>query len=92
MLRVLWRRVEPALRVPIAVYVAAILAMGVSSLTTSNLWVVAGAVLFMASDGLLATERFLLSPGSPQTAWMRYAVWVLYYGAQLAITLGLLLG
>ncbi|TGQ76240.1 lysoplasmalogenase, partial [Mesorhizobium sp. M2D.F.Ca.ET.206.01.1.1] len=25
-------------------------------------------------------------------AWMRLAVWVLYYAAQLAITLGFLLG
>lgn len=91
MLAVLWRRVEPQLRAPIAVYVAAILAMGISALTTGNPWVIAGAVLFMASDGLLAAERFLLAAASPNRVWMRYAVWVLYYAAQLAITLGLLL-
>ena len=60
-LAALWRRVGPSLRVPIAVYVAAILAMGISALTTSYAWVIGGAVLFMASDGLLATERFLLA-------------------------------
>ncbi|WP_296746357.1 lysoplasmalogenase [Mesorhizobium sp.] len=92
MLTTLWRRVEMQLRVPIAVYVAAILAMGISALTTSNLWVIAGALLFMASDGLLAAERFLLAAASPGRVWMRYAVWVLYYAAQLAITLGFLLG
>ncbi|MDX8455447.1 lysoplasmalogenase family protein [Mesorhizobium sp. VK9D] len=91
MLAALWRRVGPQLRVPIAVYVAAILAMGISALTTGNAWVIAGAVLFIASDGLLAAERFLLAAISPHRVWMRYAVWVLYYAAQLAITLGILL-
>jgi len=92
MLAALWRRVGPQLRVPIAIYVAAILAMGLSALTTGNAWVIAGAVLFIASDGLLAAERFLLAAISPHRVWMRYAVWVLYYAAQLAITLGFLLG
>lgn len=91
MLAALWRRVGPPLRIPIAVYVAAILAMGISALTTGYPWVIAGAVLFMASDGLLAAERFLLTAISPHRVWMRYAVWVLYYAAQLAITLGFLL-
>jgi uncharacterized membrane protein YhhN len=90
MLAALWRRVGPQLRIPIAVYVAAILAMGISALTTGSAWVIAGAVLFIASDGLLATERFLLAAISPQRLWMRYAVWMLYYAAQLAITLGFL--
>jgi len=91
MLAALWRRVGPSLRIPIAVYVAAILTMGIAALTTFLPWVIAGAVLFMASDGLLAAERFLLAAISPHHVWMRYAVWVLYYAAQLAITLGFLL-
>ncbi|WP_027058983.1 lysoplasmalogenase [Mesorhizobium loti] len=92
MLAALWRRVGPGLRVPIAIYVVAILAMGLSALTTSSAWVIGGAVLFMASDGLLATEKFLVAAISPHHAWMRLAVWVLYYAAQMAITLGFLLG
>ncbi|SDA96862.1 lysoplasmalogenase family protein [Mesorhizobium qingshengii] len=91
MLAALWRRVGPSLRVPIAVYVAAILAMGISALTTSNVWLIGGAVLFMASDGLLATEKFLVAAISPHRVWMRFAVWALYYAAQLGITLGFLL-
>ena len=91
MLAALWRRVGPQLRIPIAVYVAAILAMGLSALTTDHPWVIAGALLFFASDGLLAAERFLLAAVSPHRVWMRQAVWVLYYAAQLAITLGFLL-
>ncbi|MBZ9678307.1 lysoplasmalogenase [Mesorhizobium sp. ES1-1] len=90
MLAALWRRIGPGLRAPITVYVVAILAMGLSALTTENVWVIAGALLFMASDGLLATEKFLLPPISPHRSWMRFAVWVLYYAAQLLITLGLL--
>ncbi len=50
-----------------------------------------GAVLFMASDGLLAAEKFLVAAISPHREWMRYAVWALYYAAQLMITLGFLL-
>ena len=92
MLAALWRRVGPGLRVPIAIYVVAILAMGMAALTTNSAWVIGGAVLFMASDGLLATEKFLVAAISPHRAWMRLAVWVLYYAAQLAITLGFLLG
>jgi uncharacterized membrane protein YhhN len=92
MLAALWRRVGPDLRLSVSVYVAAILAMGISALTTSNSWIIGGAILFMASDGLLAAERFLLPAISPHRIWMRYAVWALYYVAQLGITLGFLLG
>ncbi|RUV39531.1 lysoplasmalogenase family protein [Mesorhizobium sp. M7A.F.Ca.MR.148.00.0.0] len=91
MLAALWRRVGPSLRIPITVYIAAILAMGISALTTSNMWAIGGAVLFMVSDGLLATEKFLVAAISPHRAWMRFAVWALYYAAQLATTLGFLL-
>jgi uncharacterized membrane protein YhhN len=91
MLFALWRRVGPALRLPVGVYIAAILAMGISALTLNSLWIIGGAVLFMASDGLLAAEKFLAPAISPHRAWMRYAVWALYYVAQLAITLGVLL-
>ena len=91
MLVALWRRVGPGLRVPIVAYIAAILAMGVSALTTSSVSIVGGALLFMASDGLLAAEKFLVAAISPHRVWMRFSVWVLYYAAQLAITLGFLL-
>ena len=91
MLVLLWRRVGPALRLPILAYAAAIAAMGIFALTVGNVWVLAGAVLFMASDGLLATERFVAPAISPHRHWMRHAVWALYYAAQLMITLGFLL-
>jgi uncharacterized membrane protein YhhN len=91
MLAALWRRVDAGLRVPITVHVLAIVVIGVSALTTGSVWVIGGALLFIASDGLLATGKFLLAAISPQRAWIRFAAWVLYYAAQLGITLGFLL-
>ncbi|PSJ59421.1 lysoplasmalogenase [Pseudaminobacter soli (ex Li et al. 2025)] len=91
MLAALWPRVEAALRLPIAVYVAAILAMGLAALTLPDWRIIVGALLFIASDALLATEKFLLVAGSTQRFWMRHAVWALYYAAQALITLGFLM-
>ena len=89
MLALLMRRVGPELRLPVTAYVAAILAMVATALTLDAPLVIAGALLFMLSDALLATEKFLLPAISQQREWMRYAVWGLYYLGQLAITLGL---
>lgn len=91
MLRLLWPRIGSELKAPVAIYVAAIFAMGVTALTTQSALVIAGAVLFMASDALLAIEKFLAEAVERHRRWMRYAVWALYYLAQLAITLGFLL-
>lgn len=91
MLRLLWPRIGSELKAPVAVYVAAIFAMGVTALTTNSALVMAGAVLFMASDALLAIEKFLAEAVERHRFWMRYAVWALYYLAQAAITLGFLL-
>lgn len=91
MLVLLWRRVAQDLRLPVAAYAAAILGMGGSALMLNNVWIIVGAVLFMASDGLLAAEKFLVAAISAHRDWMRYAVWALYYAAQLMITLGFLL-
>ena len=87
---VLLPRVGPSLRLPVLAYGVAILMMGLSALTLDNYWILAGAILFMASDTILATEKFLVSAISPHRDWMRYAVWVLYYAGQLLITLGFL--
>ena len=53
------------MRLPILVYVAAIVAMGLAALTLGSPWIIGGAILFMASDSLLAAERFLVSAISP---------------------------
>lgn len=88
MMAVLWPLVPGRLRLPILVYAAAIFVMGLSALTMNSVVIVIGAALFMISDGLLATERFVLSAESRHRRWMRLAVWITYYAAQLLITLG----
>jgi uncharacterized membrane protein YhhN len=92
MLMLLRSRLKPALWLAILAYVLAAVTMAAAALTMRNGWVIAGALLFIASDTLLAAERFLMSALSPQRAPLRYAVWVLYYVAQVMITLGFLLG
>ncbi len=93
---VMFLRLRPALPSsllgPVAVYVAAILGMGIAALTLPSLAVIVGAVLFMASDAILAAGKFLLAEASPRQSIVRPAVWILYYVAQAAITLGFLLG
>lgn len=91
----LLRRLLPAagaqMRVPVAVYTAAILAMLLAAATVPSPVILIGAVLFVLSDSLLAIGRFLLPEGSPRQRPTGAAVWVFYYLAQVAITLGFLL-
>jgi len=91
MVVLLLRRVKPAMRLPILVYVAGITVMGLAALTTGSPFIIGGAILFMASDSLLAAERFLVSAISPWRSAMRLFVWVLYYAAQLLIVIGFIL-
>ncbi len=83
--------VAPQMRVPVAVYAAAILAMMLAAATVPSPVILAGAILFVASDSLLAIGRFLTPPDSPRQRPVGAAVWVLYYLAQAAIALGFLL-
>jgi uncharacterized membrane protein YhhN len=85
---VLARRAGP-LAVPVIVYVAAIAAMGASAATVGGM-VLAGALLFIASDALLGTEKFLLAQDAPQRRATTPAVWVLYWAGQAIITIGIL--
>jgi uncharacterized membrane protein YhhN len=78
-----------ALALPVAAYVLAISVMGLGGLTLGGL-VLLGAVLFMASDAILGSEKFLMADTSPLRRFTSPAVWVLYYAGQLLITLGLL--
>jgi len=84
---VLWPHLPVGLRVPVAIYVVVICAMGAQALGRASLLgdaaaraVAAGAVLFMASDTLLALNRFVAPlPLAP--------LWVLstYFAGQLLI-------
>lgn len=91
-LHVLLKHVGAALRLPVIAYCLAITAMGVTALAVPSAMVIAGALMFMASDTILAWEKFVETGSSPRRYAMRVAVWVLYYGAQLLITLAFMLG
>src|SRR5262245_33052348 len=87
----IWRRVTPRVALPIFVYTLAGMTSATAALTLDRPLVGLGAVMFFASDALLATEKFLVSAISPHRAWLRHLVWALYYVGQAAITLGFLL-
>jgi uncharacterized membrane protein YhhN len=80
------RRAGP-LAIPVAVYVAAIAAMGISAATLSGL-VLVGAALFMASDAILGGEKFLMADDSPTRSLAGLMVWVLYIAGQATILAG----
>ena len=89
-LNILLRKVPRALRLPVLAYGAAILLMGLASLTTGHFGIVVGAILFMASNTILAFVRFVAS-SLGEGRWMaRHAAWALYYAAQLLIVLGVI--
>lgn len=92
MIVLLWPRVKPELRLPILAYCLTIFVMGLAALTLGNPWIIAGALLFIVSDGILGAEKFIVAAISPRRELMRLAVWAFYYCGQLFITLGFLLG
>ena len=90
MLRRLVPVLDKRLRLPVIAYVAAILLMGLAALTLAEPLVIAGAVLFILSDAVLAWERFLMPVASSMRLPAQRTVWLLYYAAQLLMVLGLL--
>ncbi len=91
MLKTLLPAVGGELKTPVSIYIAAIALMGLTALTLDRSLVLLGAAMFIASDTILATEKFLLADISPHRQWTPHAVWALYYLGQLAIALGFLL-
>lgn len=83
-LRWLGPQLTPALRWPVRAYIAVILAMGVTAAghaTASGRWtVLAGALLFAASDIAVARDRFV-QPGFVNKLWG----WPTYFAAQLLL-------
>lgn len=82
--------VPAAMRAPVVVYALAIAAMGVAAVTLPRYAIAVGASLFIASDAILAVRKYLMAEDSPNDARAAYAVWVLYYAAQLTITLAII--
>jgi uncharacterized membrane protein YhhN len=90
MLSILWPSVERRLKIPVGIYLAAILAMGLAALTVDSWVVILGALLFMTSDCVLGVQKFLLAADAPQRRMTEPTIWILYYSAQVLITLGVL--
>ncbi|WP_170759249.1 lysoplasmalogenase [Ruegeria lacuscaerulensis] len=82
------------LRGPVLGYIPIILGMGIAVLSlpeTGNLrWALPAALAFIASDLILATEKFLLNPDHPAHRVTPYMVWVLYWGAQAGLLIAFL--
>lgn len=75
------------LKIPVAVYVAVIATMLVFAINrrSAGKSVLFGAIFFLASDSILAINKFY----SPQP-WARYAIMATYYLAQYLIVTGIL--
>ena len=71
------RRNEPALVVPVVVYITVIAAMVAMALRSGDWLAAVGAITFAGSDSLLATDRFV----QPRR-WMPTAVMATYHLAQ----------
>lgn len=87
LLRTILRHVPNELRLPVMVYCAALMLMGLTALATERTPVIVGAMMFVASDAILAWEKFVEPAGSARKPPMRFAVWVLYYAAQVTFLL-----
>ena len=70
--------------VPVVVYIGAIGAMVASAIASGNAWAIAGAVVFMISDSLIAETRFV----APRP-WGRVAIMVTYHLGQAGLVLSL---
>jgi len=87
LLRIILRHVSGELRLPVMVYCTALVLMGLTALATERALLIAGAAMFVASDATLAWEKFVEPAASARKPPMRFAVWVLYYAAQVTFLL-----
>ncbi|MEX0276853.1 MAG: lysoplasmalogenase family protein [Ruegeria sp.] len=77
------------LRLAVFAYIPIILGMGIAALTLPESgtlrWALPAAAALIASDLMLATEKFLLPGDHPAQKLTPYLVWVLYWGAQAGL-------
>ena len=74
-----------ALVVPVVAYMVVISAMAVGSIAAGSAIAIAGAVVFMLSDSLIAETRFV-----KERAWQPVGIMVTYHVALVGLVLGLL--
>ncbi|NOD75036.1 MULTISPECIES: lysoplasmalogenase [unclassified Ruegeria] len=79
------------LKGPVLAYIPIILGMGIAVMALPETGVLRrafpAAIAFIASDLILATEKFLLPPNHPALKATPYLIWPLYWGAQLGFVL-----
>ena len=92
-IRWLLPQIEPKMRVPVLAYGAVILVMGAAAIALPDAvrLVSLGALMFIASDAILAHQLFCRPAGAPPQRLASYVVWFLYFFGQAAILLGLVL-
>lgn len=75
------------MRWPVRVYVGLICAMVMAALSLPDLFRLAsvGALLFMASDLILALQMFRMLPDTKRARWAGYTLWTLYILGQMTI-------
>lgn len=78
-----------ALRLPVVGYMAAIFAMGAAAAFNANPVVLAGVVLFMASDAALGAARFVVAADHRALPALHLFVWIAYWLAQATILVGM---
>lgn len=80
------------MRLPVLLYGAVILMMGAAAIALPGaFWpVTIGALMFIASDSILAHQLFCRPAEAPPNKLASYAVWFLYFLGQAAIAWGVL--
>jgi uncharacterized membrane protein YhhN len=85
-----FRRLRPHLgpmRLPVALYTGILSAMAVAALARGpDPLLIAGVVLLVASDAVLAFERFTFEPQSAHRRWSGAFVWFTYLFGQALVT------
>nr|WP_291201109.1 lysoplasmalogenase [Hyphomonas sp.] len=84
--------IKAKMRVPVILYGAVILMMGAAAIALPSVYwlVTVGALMFIASDSILAHQLFCRPADAPPNKAASYAVWFLYFFGQAAITFGLI--
>jgi uncharacterized membrane protein YhhN len=77
---------EPGLRTPVSAYIAVISVMVASALATGEPFAATGALIFMASDTLIAWNRFV-----KPLSWAPVVIMVTYHVGQAGLVLSLTL-
>lgn len=68
----------------VVLYISVILMMGWTSFRVGTIWAVTGALLFIASDSVLAINRFIID-----VAFSHEIIMLTYYGAQLCFVVSI---